>query len=189
MRSILVVLLILGFSGFTLAQNIQKWIDENGVVHITDGVGDGRTEQSDEKHSLPGRSSEIRKGTGQEATPSSRQEQTVIIYQQSLPQPVVVFQQPQPATQQVDIEDINRQIESLRQDIRRLESQKRMDVSMEPPGLRSEIKRKEEMISELMMMKSGQSGREAMQYRNDKRAVQALERIEANTRSQRVIYR
>ncbi len=179
MRVALVMALIFTVCAHAFAQDFYKWKDEKGVTHITDRPAPNVSEATTSSYSSSSQSEDkYVNSQDQYADQINNQQQNIVIYTQVAPQ--------QP-TNQVDYEDINAQIESLRRDIQNLERQKRMDPSMEPPGLRRDIRHKEEMISELMMMKSGQSGQAAMNYRNDKRTVQALEGIERNTRTPHVI--
>jgi DNA repair exonuclease SbcCD ATPase subunit len=130
MIRVLAIILLLNLCSSVQAGGFYKWKDENGVLHITDHP--------------PGDSSNVEVDTNEIINKAPMGGQLGISEVENKITPRVEKSNP-----------INERIANLESELRYLNSQKRMDKSMERDGLRREIAEKEELLNDLYMVKSG----------------------------------
>jgi hypothetical protein len=139
MTRILAALLLVMLACPALAGGFYKWRDANGVIRITDYPPDEAVE------------AEVDSGThiNKAATDNRGLGSRIQIQDQGHLQGHSQGQVPG------ENSDLHSKIRNLESEISYLESQKRMDPSMERKGLRSDIRRKQETLHDLYLERSG----------------------------------
>jgi len=145
------------------AAGFYKWRDANGVMHITDHPPDEAVEVEVDSETRINKSPMGDLGFGSQ----------IQVEEQGHLQGQV---QGQVAKEDKALQNT---INNLESEISYLESQKRMDPSMERDGLRSDIRRKQDMLHDLYLERSGVSKEEIMLRKMQKkaRAAQAANSI------------
>lgn len=163
MKKILVLILFAMLACPVHAGGFYKWRDADGVLHITDHPPDEAVESAVDSETRINKAPMGQRGSG------SR----VQIQDQGQVEALGRLQGQIPGEDKVLQDTINR----VKSEIAYLESQKRMDPSMERTGLRSDIRRKQEILQDLYLEESGVSKAEIVLRRmqeKEKRISTAL---------------
>ncbi|GAB1409903.1 hypothetical protein MASR1M90_10570 [Desulfovibrionales bacterium] len=131
LKSIFGMILAIVMTTYTYGGGFYKWRDANGKLHITNRPPDDVSTVEEETDA---RINKIQIG--------------------NLNFGFIEAEQGGKRDTDTTLNDIIHKLES---EIRYLESRKRMDPSMEPAGLRRDIRRKEEQLHELRLLQSGAS--------------------------------
>ncbi|MBE1425971.1 hypothetical protein H4684_002630 [Desulfomicrobium macestii] len=141
MKKILGLVLFVMLACPVHAGGFYKWRDADGVLHITDHPPDEAVESEVDSETRINKAPMGQRGSGSRVQIQD-QGQGLGRVQGNLPEEDKALQ-----------DTINR----VKSEIAYLESQKRMDPSMERAGLRSDIRRKQEMLQDLYLEESGVS--------------------------------